>query len=77
VLIDYSLTNYSDVLSRKILTNNKKLTMNIGSLLGAIIFLFGLILFFGNVSGCMATFPFAGFIVMTMGSLIAKLSRDD
>jgi hypothetical protein len=42
------------------------------SAIGLIIFLFGIFLFFGNVSGSFPTFPFAGGITMAIGSLLIK-----
>jgi hypothetical protein len=50
--------------------------MNGVSILGGIIFLIGIFLFIGNVTGCAGTFPMAGFITITIGSLILKASKD-
>ncbi len=48
-----------------------------GVVIGLIILIVGIILFIGNVSGWWATFPYAGFIVMSLGALIIRRSRDD
>ena len=48
-----------------------------GSAIGAIILIIGFVLLIGNVSGWWPTFPYAGFIAMAVGSLIAKVSNDD
>ncbi|MEO6730730.1 MAG: hypothetical protein ABIN01_05900 [Ferruginibacter sp.] len=45
-------------------------------IVGVIIFFIGIFLLFGNLSGCMTTFPYAGFIVMTIGGLITKAGDD-
>jgi hypothetical protein len=42
---------------------------------GALIFLLGVGLFIGNVTGLFPTFPFAGFIAMTVGSLLFGAGR--
>ncbi|MDZ8095118.1 MAG: hypothetical protein RMZ42_24725 [Nostoc sp. DedQUE05] len=43
---------------------------------GAIVFLFGLFLFFGNIGGFFKTFPFAGFITMGVGSALMKADEN-
>lgn len=48
-----------------------------GTLIGIIILLLGIILLIGNVSGWWQTFPYAGFITMAIGSLIIKFTKDD
>ncbi len=48
-----------------------------GAIIGLIILIVGIILFIGNVSGWWATFPYAGFILMSLGTLIIRGSRDD
>lgn len=48
-----------------------------GALIGVIIFVVGVILFIGNVSGWWPTFPCAGFITMTVGGFITRVSTDD
>jgi sugar phosphate permease len=51
--------------------------MNGGAIIGAIIFLVGLVLAIGNKSGWLVTFPFAGLITMVVGVIISKVTRDD
>jgi len=48
-----------------------------GALIGVIIFVVGVILFIGNVSGWWPTFPYAGFITMAIGGFIARVSNED
>lgn len=48
-----------------------------GAIIGVLILLIGIILLIGNVSGWWPSFPYAGFIVMSLGSLIIKVSSDD
>lgn len=48
-----------------------------GAIIGVVILLFGIILFVGNVSGWWPSFPYAGFITMSIGLFIAKLSNDN
>jgi hypothetical protein len=48
-----------------------------GTVIGAIILIIGIILLIGNVTGWWPTFPYAGFITMGLGSLIIKISDDD
>jgi hypothetical protein len=42
---------------------------------GALIFLLGVGLFIGNITGLFPTLPFAGFIVMMVGSLLFRAGR--
>ncbi len=46
------------------------------SFAGSIIFLFGLFLFCGNITGFFKTFPFAGFITMTLGGALIKENEE-
>ena len=39
-------------------------------IIGSIVFVLGLFLFIGNVSGSVKTLPYAGFIAMTAGGAI-------
>jgi hypothetical protein len=48
-----------------------------GAVIGIIILLIGIIFLIGNVSGWWLSFPYAGFIIMSLGLLIIKVSRDD
>ncbi|MGN6353232.1 MAG: hypothetical protein ACTHLB_07560 [Parafilimonas sp.] len=48
-----------------------------GTFLGIVLLLIGIILFIGNVSGWWPTFPFAGFITMSIGAGIMRLANDD
>jgi uncharacterized membrane protein len=43
--------------------------------LGILVFVVGIVLFIGNVTGAFPTFPFAGFIVMSIGGLIWGASK--
>jgi hypothetical protein len=42
---------------------------------GTLILLLGVGLLIGNITGLFPTFPFAGFIVMTVGGVIAGAAR--
>jgi len=48
----------------------KETAKQVVSIIGVIIFLIGIILFFGNKSGWFVTFPFAGGITMTVGGIL-------
>ncbi len=46
-------------------------------LIGVIIFIIGFILLIGNVSGWWPTVPYAGYITMLIGGLIARVGKDN
>ena len=50
--------------------------MNALQLLGAVIFVIGIGLFIGNKTGVFPTLPFAGLIVMTIGTAIWRAGQD-
>lgn len=43
--------------------------------IGFVTFLLGIFLFFGNIGGFFRTFPFAGFITMSIGSAMMNESK--
>jgi hypothetical protein len=48
-----------------------------GLIIGGLILLVGIILFIGNVSGLFPSYPYAGFITMSLGSIIIKIAKDN
>jgi hypothetical protein len=48
-----------------------------GSAIGVILVILGIILLIGNLTGWWLSFPYAGFITMSLGGLIMKISDDD
>lgn len=48
-----------------------------GTTIGAVISIIGFILLIGNVSGWWPTFPYAGFLTMSLGGLVMKISSDE
>jgi hypothetical protein len=48
-----------------------------GAVIGILFLIIGIILLIGNVSGWWPTFPYAGFITMSLGILIIRVSNND
>jgi hypothetical protein len=56
-------------------TRRERLGADFMALLGGLVFILGLALFLGNISGLFRTFPFAGFLVMTLGGAMRGFGR--
>ena len=46
------------------------------NVLAILFYLVGVILLMGNITGCWATFPYAGFVFMMIGWLLGKLAKE-
>jgi hypothetical protein len=51
--------------------------MNLLAIIGMLLLIVGIFLFFGNITGCASTFPLAGFITMSIGSLMLKAGKEE
>lgn len=57
-------------------TRGNTLANGAASLLGLVLIVGGMVLVIGNLSGAFPTFPFAGFLVSGLGSLILSAAQD-
>jgi hypothetical protein len=57
-----------------ILANRETTMRTFAALVGVSLFLVGTVLCLGNMTGLYPTFPYAGFLTMTIGSALASLA---
>jgi uncharacterized membrane protein YkgB len=66
----YRCTPNPEYLANRAPTVYKKTSAS--EVIGILVILVGIVLLIGNLTGLFPTFPYAGFIVMFVGGLIAK-----